>query len=462
MPNGKNTEDPAYVPQRSHLRITEKEGAVGVGFYPSFQALWHLKALGVANAIETFQSDAWERVDQDAPVRIAIIDTAVAWEHPNLVGAIDLGRMRDFQSSNAGAFVVPPRSDEDRKSRRALVEKVRDAKAKVLEDMPEPAQRAIVDQILLPRPESVGPATHGTAVAGLIGARPAEVDVLKPLQAWKTTTPPALPGVDQVPLAYSGINPFCRIVPISTTAAPDPDMILAALQYARLIDARILVIAAAWEDTLRAQAGGNVFNSGGSTWREVEHELDRLGETCIILCAAGNSGTDALAYPASLSNRIAGLYSVTACRDDGTPVSYTAVPGAGFKSLSTLGGEAPRFDCKTDMIDPWAIRDFDPGRQPGSTSVPVERLISLDPPGPTGANPSPYGYTPNAGDKHLEVGSLYAEFTGTSAAVAIAAGLISLALQQKRSDQGSNKVALQAAPSASGLFDLPSAKTRFG
>lgn len=83
-------------------------------------------------------------------------------------------------------------------------------------------------------------------------------------------------------------------------------------------------------------------------------------------------------------------------------------------------------------------------------------------PRPTGANPSPYRYTPNADAKHLEVGSLYAEFTGTSAAAAIAAGLISLALQQKKSDQVVNKVALQAASPTSDLFDLQVAKNRFG
>jgi hypothetical protein len=40
--------------------------------------------------------------------------------------------------------------------------------------------------------------------------------------------------------------------------------------------------------------------------------------------------------------------------------------------------------------------------------------------------------------------------------------LISLALQQKKSDQVVNKVALQAASPTSDLFDLQVAKNRFG
>jgi Subtilase family len=469
MENKETSCNAAFVPQPSTLQIDGLLGPLGVGFYPRFNALWHLKDLGIASNIAAFTVEGWQDIDPERPIRVAMLDTAVAWEHPNLESAVDLGLMRDFQSDNDGLFVVPPVSKADKTSRRWVIDRVEAKVAAVLKDMSHGAKAAITGQRTLPTPESVGPAAHGTAVAGLIGARPARINLRLPIE----TEDNKVPGgklESGLPLPYSGINPFCRIVPISTTAAPDPAMILAALQYARLIKAQILVIAAAWEDSGRTteqiglQPGKHV-----PEWKDVEAELDRLAEDCIILCAAGNSGKDALAYPASLSNRVPKLYAVTACKSDGTPVSYTAKPSNVYKTLSTLGGEAPRYDRARDLVDPWAIRDFDPGRtyerdgtgQLKTEYVPVERLISLDPPGPVGANPSPYAYTPRAGGEHLEIGSLFAEFNGTSAAVAIAAGLISLVMQSEKTGENKQSKPGQGSAAEETWFNLTEAKTKF-
>lgn len=469
MEDSENCSNVSFVPEPSELRIDDQKGPLGVGFYPRFNALWHLRDLGVASDIASFKVEGWQGVDADSPVRVAMLDTAVAFEHPNLVGAIDLGLMRDFQSDNDGFFVVSPVSEADEISRQWVIDRVEAKTAAVLREMPDSSKEAITKKRTLPTPESVGPAAHGTAVAGLIGARPNRIALRLPIEAGNN----AFPGGELkggTPLPYCGINPFCRIVPVSTSAAPDPAMILAALRYVRLIEARILVIAAAWEDNGRTteqigpQPGKDVPG-----WKEVDAELERLAEDCIILCAAGNSGREALAYPASLSDRIDNLYAVTACKSDGTAVSYTAKPSGAHKTLSTLGGEAPRYDRKTDLIDPWAIREFDPGRtynldgtgKPKTDYVPVQRLISLDPPGPVGANPSPYAYTPKALGEHLDIGSLFAEFNGTSAAVAIAAGLISLVLQSTKT--GDNKVSKpdQASSLEANWLNLAGAKTRF-
>ncbi|MEV8468821.1 hypothetical protein AB0T83_18865 [Fluviibacterium sp. DFM31] len=65
-------------------------------------------------------------------------------------------------------------------------------------------------------------------------------------------------------------------------------------------------------------------------------------------------------------------------------------------------------------------------------------IVSTDVPGSAGYNPSPYVQLPGQeSDEHLEVASLYCGFSGTSAATALAAGLVSLALAlQRAGEQG--------------------------
>ena len=92
----------------------------------------------------------------------------------------------------------------------------------------------------------------------------------------------------------------------------------------------------------------------------------------------------------------------------------------------------------------------------GYKTINPRDLITLDPRGRQGYNPtetpSPTG---DISDTFLEIGSLFARFSGTSAATAVAGGLVSLAMmtpEKKNTDQK---------PDPSLLFDLEQARLLF-
>ncbi|TVP72725.1 MAG: hypothetical protein EA339_05545 [Rhodobacteraceae bacterium] len=392
----------------------------GKGFYPSFHALWHLETLRVIDNTQDFASCAWEKAAQAAtPDRIAIMDTTVDWEHPNLNGAIDTANMQDFSSLNSGDLV--------------------DTKT---------------------GPTIYG--AHGTAVAGLIGARPVRADLLRPERVGLTSIDEC--GTKkEIALPYAGINPFCQMIPVSLSAAPDPDMVLGALDYIdKLRDKpQIIVVAAAWDDTIRVAEDAPSFDPSEGRWSAVTERLRQICETTLVLCAAGNSGAHALSYPASLAGSFPGLVAVTACDIDGKPLTYAYHPKPGDTSvIATLSTQASRYDRDLAFLDPWAEVDPYLKRPDPAQHFPKQRIISLDPRGRRGYNPSIYRYTPPADGPHLEIASLFAEFSGTSAATAIAAGLISLAMQ---SEGKSVRPALKkdAFAGIRGLFDLDAARRVF-
>lgn len=388
----------------------------GVGFYPEFHALWHLQALGVVQDFADVSHGAWGAVDPERRVRVVVMDTPVDWGHPNLIGAINTDLMRDFSSVNAGAPMTGAEGTA----------------------------------------EAVIYGAHGTAVAGLIGARPSRVVLQLPQRADDTALPPEKRR-REVDLPYAGINPFCEIVPVALTAAPDTEMVLAALRYVETLDADIVVVAAAWDDTPRALADEHSFDPNAPKWSQVEAALQRVARKATVLCAAGNSGPGLMAYPACLAGRVDGLIAVTACDAHGALLTYAYDPKGQAQVIRTLSTQGPRYDRVQALLDPWAERDASLKLPGNTTAFPAERILSLDPRGPRGYNPSPYRYTPPPDGPHLEIGSLYAAFSGTSAATAIAAGLLSLALQSpqaKAARPGPEDNAMM--PGA--LFDLAQAK----
>ncbi len=469
------------------FEVTGQEDLKGTGFYPSTHALWHLKALGVLDDLMTCSSAVWSNLEKSpgAPVRVAIIDTPVAWTHPNLAGVIDRALMRDFSVHDDGAFLVPDLAETDNiAARDALVQitieiaassrgSADDAaifdltRALALRIVQEDTDRKAGRPSARPPCDPVIYGAHGTALAGLIGARPGMVDLVRPALVLDSLAPAE---TKRVPLPYAGINPFCTIIPISTTAAPDPAMVTSALIYAGMVKADVVVIAAAWDDVVRNAEGDDAI---GPEWDIATQALAILARNAIVLCAAGNSGHQALAYPASLVPTNNGAYAVTACTAQGSGLTYApALTGANV--VQSLSAEAPHYDRDGALVDPWAERDpvvgyagddpFLDKTLVREITVP-SRLISLDCPGPYGYNPSPFRYTPEPGKPYLEIHSLFCEFSGTSAATAVAAGLVSLALQVRRAAEaggstGDGTIAkpIQTGPqSGTQVFDLEGA-----
>ncbi len=389
---------------------------LGIGFYPEFHALWHLQALGVVGDFVDVGMGPWGQVDAERRVRVVVMDTPVDWQHPNLIGAINTDLMRDFSSVNAGAAMVSADGTQD-----AMIY-----------------------------------GAHGTAVAGLIGARPARATLQLPRRTDAAPVKPEDRGRD-IDLPYAGINPFCEIVPIALTAAPDTEMVLAALRYVATLDADIVVVAAAWDDTDRAMGDLPSFDASAPKWSAVGEVLKEIAAKATVLCAAGNSGPGHMAYPACLAGCIDGLFAVTACDAEGHLLTYAYDPKGHDRVIRTLSTQGPRYDRDQTLLDPWAVQDASLKLPGNKDPYPAERIISLDPRGPRGYNPSPYRYTPPPGGAHLEIGSLYAEFSGTSAATAIAAGLLSLALQSEKPGAAGRRPGLSPRKPQE-LFNLQQAK----
>ena len=89
------------------------EELTGKGFYPAFHGLWHLQTLGVIDDLSDFAvNNRWSDLKTRNPILVALIDTPVAYDHPNLKGANDLSLMRDFwQNAMAQAATPMPRQN---------------------------------------------------------------------------------------------------------------------------------------------------------------------------------------------------------------------------------------------------------------------------------------------------------------------------------------------------------------
>lgn len=434
------------------------------GRRPRFHALWHLSALGVVKDLtQKPSSEAWEAAAKEKKVTVAIIDTMPAYTHPCLKGQIDFKKGRDFSRKYDGERIPNPNSGQ--------------------------------------KPLNYAFGAHGTAVAGLIAARPRSgIELCMPPDATpKAEGAPASEDSQKIDLPYSGINPYALIIPIVVSAAPEPAMLVAALTYATKTlkpAPDVVVIADSWDRHHEAPAAQkqdkgqdsrnedapadpDAYNAGSDgpdhgktklppvSWDEVEKHLDALCKKSFVFCAAGNRPRSTLVFPASMSLPKSGPWAVGACDADGNDLTYTPPSqpirnGKTARLITTLSSEHPRWDRKTQKLDPWAKIDKEleiPDDVYGKDFQPTD-IIAIDVPGPAGYNPSPYDYFPPQDGPHLEFASLFCRFSGTSAATAIAAGLVSLAIALSRS-QAQQKSGPYKGPNRPELFGLTQAKKLF-
>lgn len=440
-------------------RPGEPEFPPNTGRRPRFHALWHLSALEVVKDLtQTPCSDAWKKAACEPRVTVAIIDTMPAYTHPCLKGQIDFENGRDFSRRYGG------------------------------EKIPNPNTRQ--------KPLDYAFGAHGTAVAGLIAARPrADIELCIPPDATPYTEATSASAEPQeIDLPYSGINPYALIIPIVVSAAPEPAMLVAALTYAAGLEPApdVVVIADSWDrhreapaaqtqdkeqgakkedspsdpDAYNARSDGPQNASSQLTsvgWDAVEDCVNELCKKSFVFCAAGNRPCSSLVFPASLSLPESGPWAVGACDACGNDLTYTPPSDQIRKNLNarlitTLSSEHPRWDRVTQKLDPWAKIDKElkiPDELFKNEFQPTD-IVAIDVPGPAGYNPSPYDYFPPQDGTHLEFASLFCRFSGTSAATAIAAGLVSLAIALNKS-QEENPSGPYKGPSGPELFALEQA-----
>ncbi|MEM1360604.1 MAG: S8 family serine peptidase [Pseudomonadota bacterium] len=446
-------------------------GADSTGVYAPFKALWHLEEIGVLENLNDFNSSAWDDahtriVEGNAPAtRVALIDTSVDDEHPNLKNTIakDLGV--DFFSHKLGLPILENKGDSRlgkivKKGEVDWPEHLPDDARKFWEDMIEHLDQHFEKS----SPEKdhsskVKPATsknfsaHGTAMAGLIGAQP----VTPADSNIKMVVNPDAEGT--LGLAYAGVDPFCEIIPISTNFNPEPQQLILTMLYSVLVEADLIVLARDFpkpvslvlqacydsEDDKRQKLSEAL---GVGLRKEEMEEWDLLEELVIavstkipVLCAAGNGGDDLVLFPASLARNHHGIIAVGARTAAGQRSAFT--PESNDVTVYGPSGDGERLDKRMQRIDTVAV-GYRAGEQsscysgklhtyphenpPDEHSFAPQELISTDVPGRAGYNSSPFAKAKGKEDKYLDYRSCFCRFSGTSGAVAVAAGLVSLAI----------------------------------
>lgn len=494
-------------------------GPLGRNLRAEFDARWHLKDLNVVDDLTTFASDAWDRAEtkladgEEGPL-VVVMDTPLDADHPNLEGRIQTALMRDFSVLNDGVFPVRSKdlTDGEFRQRLSLIKTLeastpdRPTNAQIAalvntdwaNDNPEDADvilADLLDETETPSPDNAVvnptpsvarhnfakyvPGAHGTAVAGLIAGNPVTRPVQRPVSLGDTITPSTH---EDVHLSYAGINPYARIVPVSLTAAPYPDMVLGALTYIQSLNPDVVVVAAAWADgrdlepdpfseddtwsmfqneqDIDFSGGDGVSPPDKDIWDAVTEKISAISKSSVVLCAAGNVDSTQLVYPARLCaepenhNRI---WAVTACNEISEELSYAPDVNENWRMIKTLSTQLPRSDRDETVVDNFEYVQAELRRDiSGYTPVTPRDVITLDPTGRQGYNPTDTPSVSGAEDEPLlEIGSLFARFSGTSAASAVAGGLVSLALMTPNA--GSNG----ETGNPSVLFDLDQARLFF-
>jgi hypothetical protein len=452
---------------------------IGKGIYPNYDALWHLEALGLGVAASLSDPKAappagWaDAVANPKTTRVVLIDTAVSSDHPNLKGAINDELSIDFT-------IAPFRKSTGKDDEKT---------AMIIKDI-ETQIAVYISKKKQPRPDPKF-GSHGTAMAGVIGARPAVTTQYRSESVALDGTKTAAQAV-LMALPYAGVDPTCEIIPVAIGASPNPEQIVAAFKYAAALKPDLIVMATDLPNPLESQQPleqglreytdaelemADTYYSGTAVleikyqhlelWAYLCGEIPAISKKIPIIAAAGNV-PHRVVFPANLAASDNGIFSVGAVRRDHLIASYS--PGRELDHNVTVlafSGDDERFDREEMRWDiyrdgfgeydenPWKRSDASKYKPAEVTGL--ETLISTDVPGRFGYNGSSYGITridgkvvlkdvqPDAPDDedtkkmtkilgkddieiYTEFASNFCRFSGTSAASALFGGLVSLGI----------------------------------
>lgn len=104
---------------------------------------------------------------------------------------------------------------------------------------------------------------HGTAVAGLIGARPNRIRLRIPSFVYEGNPICSHDAEDLLALPYAGVNPFVELISIAFPAATRPETLLAAIAYiAEEADPDVVVVADSWLPVLTPPEEASAITTG--------------------------------------------------------------------------------------------------------------------------------------------------------------------------------------------------------
>ncbi len=412
--------------------------------YPEYDALWHLQTMGVLDSDNA--PNGWSASNPAKPTRVAVIDTSAAIDHPNLEGVINTTLSLDLFSARLGSFPYLPDAQD------TIGDLDLNWTTNVADGLPRTVRllAEFVDRLsngAEAHHAGIQPCTrpafsnHGTSIAGLVGARPC---LTNQVSAGGKISPLALP--------YSGVDPMCEIVQISTNFDPDPEILLLAFLYADLIGADVVLFPRNIADPTRTvpeladtrigdasltDAIAQVADDPDKTqmWSELAQLIENVSLARPVVCAAGNANEDNAIYPANLATEHNGIISVGAVNAKGVRSSYSSSRNI---TVMAPSNDAEAFDREEVRLDTQAP-DYDPTGVPSPNSNALFSsydIISTDVPGPAGYSGGPFE-TEHPDAALREFGSYFSRFGGTSAASALVAGFLSLAQSTNRLDPNS-------------------------
>jgi hypothetical protein len=438
------------------MTMTQQTGAGPT--YPAYDSLWHLVTMGVLTTDHS--PNGWAPESACAqPSRVAMIDTSVAFDHPNLAGVVNRDLAFDLFSARLGSF--PGLAADSVLGNLGLGNA-----APVTAGLPHAA--SLLDELTTrlsagntARYKGIAPATsqvfssHGTAMAGLIGARPVMIEA----------DPTMVPTQDgKITLPYCGVDPLCEVVPISTNFDTDPEGLILAFLYADLVGADVIVLPRVIPDPLRTvpeltsylveEAGGRPLTDAiahcpmttieREQWDELLELIVRISLRRPVVCAAGNANEEYGVYPANFASDENGIIAVGAVNAKGWNCSYSPTRNLTVWAPSTDAERLDRAEVRQDE----RRQDYDPETTPVSNNndrYSYFDLIATDVPGTGGYAISPFpGPNPPPESPMREFGSYYCRFGGTSGASALIGGFLSLAHSTGRLPQGCGGVEAKA------------------
>lgn len=397
-----------------------------------FDAFWHLQAIGVlpVNAspltptAERPHSPVWDQLAGSNSL-VAIIDTGVS-DHPYLYKRLDPAENIDLTGE-------PTLELPDKNASQGMFAGINLSLLTSLGLTSAPAKpfqkalAALVEKYEKRRPFDFGApsstnqkfAAHGTSCAGLVAASSKH----RPL------------GSSPDRPYYRGVDPECKVMSITTSFSPHPELLTLAFLIAAKRGADVILFPRGLPREILDMETDAMVDPNGE-WLALKETILAVSKSIPIVCAAGNECDDKPIAPASFAADDNGIIAVSAMNYFGIRSSYGNF-GKGI-SVAAPSDDAEMFNRdqarldKTDrfygeypypaFIANFAVDDV----QYGEAS-----LRAIDVPGPFGFSDSARN-TGSIDEADVEARlatdpeSFFTEFGGTSGAAAIVAGVASL------------------------------------
>lgn len=400
----------------------------------AYRYLWHLEAIGVLTVdtspgVYAYRTPVWDALYEGAspePALVAMIDTGVDLAHPYLAGAVAVDDAIDVATAPDGLGLVGVEAASDRKwvlppalfasFAGGLTQDERDlfdARIVHLHDrvIPGPARDAFHRHF----------AAHGTACAGLVvGASPML---------------PETGAIADDAIPYFGVDPYSRILSITTSFVPDPMQIITALLYAVSKGADVILMPRSIEQ-ITAPAQPPV---SAEEHEQVEAALQlALLEKLMrwvslkipVIVASGNSAESSLMYPASLAAPDNGIIAVGAVTYNGQRSAYSNY-GANL-TLVAPSADDETYTRQQVRLDTTAPAYVDHPYPDNTIPFSPQEILTIDIAGR-------YGYAGSSAEDEEGLGKgpslsrgYFTMFGGTSAAASIVAGVAALVVRKLR------------------------------